>query len=192
MKNIYIVPRVFEAYKNQFEISLDLKWYDFLKKVYKNVNIFFELNRKIDLIILSGGNDLPCFSTKKNDKIRNILNLKALKNGIKNNIPIIGVCAGAQFIAKQFNSKLIKTNTHLKKHLVEFNLNKIKKNYHVNSFHNYKISKLSKQFYNLGISHDKSCEFFKHKKYNIYGLMWHPERERNTKSIDKYIFKKLI
>ena len=61
------------------------------------------------------------------------------------------------------------------------------------SCHNYKIYNLGKNLNNEGIAlNDNTCEFFKHKSNKMYGIMWHPEREKKFSSIDKKIFKKLI
>ena len=60
------------------------------------------------------------------------------------NIPILGICYGAQFIADYFNSSLKQFMLHVaKKHKIYFANEKSPKNYFVNSFHNYGIEKLS-------------------------------------------------
>ena len=64
---IYIVPKVIETYKNQFEFSIDkrlIKFINFIKPK-KNVEILISKKKikKKSLIILSGGNNI-----KKNTK----------------------------------------------------------------------------------------------------------------------------
>ena len=39
---------------------------------------------------------------------------------------------------------------------------------------------------------DKSIEFFQHKKKQILGIMWHPERYKKFKELDKRIFKMIL
>ena len=46
----------------------------------------------------------------------------------------------------------------------------------VNSFHDYAINKLGKNFEVIAYSEDNQIEAIKHKKFNWLGWMWHPER----------------
>ena len=48
----------------------------------------------------------------------------------------------------------------------------------VNSFHEYSIKKLGRNFEIISYSTDKQIEAIKHKKYNWLGWMWHPERDK--------------
>ena len=63
----------------------------------------------------------------------------------------------------------------------------------VNSYHSWGIPKkmMSKQF--DIIAHDKkyNIEMFEHKKLNILGTMWHPERQTNLKNLNLIIRKML-
>ena len=43
----------------------------------------------------------------------------------------------------------------------------------------------------IALDKDDNVEIFKHKKKNIYGFMWHPERNRNYKELNM-IIKKII
>ena len=68
---IGIIPKIFEKYKNQFEFSIELV-NQLSKKIYKKPNIQILINNncneKFDLLIMSGGNDLPKHNkTKFND-----------------------------------------------------------------------------------------------------------------------------
>ena len=75
MMKILIIPTIREVYKNQFELSVDLKLLSFLKKVFKNSTIkTYNLNTKndYDLLVLAGGNN--SIIKKKADKIRDKLN----------------------------------------------------------------------------------------------------------------------
>ena len=67
-----------------------------------------------------------------------------------------------------------------------------KKEFKVNSFHNYGIT-------NSCLA--KTLKFLlktpiiilkcKHKRSKVYGFMWHPEREKNTKDLD-FIINKIL
>jgi len=63
---------------------------------------------------------------------------------------------------------------------------------HVNSFHNFGIplKMMSKKFDVIALDKDKNVEIFKHKKKNILGLMWHPERNKTYNQLN-LIIKKL-
>ena len=113
-----------------------------------------------------------------------------LNYSIKNKIPIIGICHGAQFLASSFESEINKKKGHVRKYHTIF-LNS-KKTVKVNSFHNYSITKLSNNFIKLAWTKDGSMEAFKHKKYKMLGIMWHPERNSKIKKFDLDFIKKFL
>ena len=193
-KNISIVPSLYEKYYNQIEYSLDVNWIKFFREVYKNSEVkIFNKNEKnkSDLIVLCGGNDLPIHSKKKSDLIRNNMNKLALQYAIEKKIPIIGICLGALFISKKFKSIIKLSKKHANKvHKIYF-LTQKKNERKVNSYHNYIIAKLSDKFEALAVAKDNSIELFKHKKKSIYGLMWHPERNRIFSKEDKKLFRNI-
>ena len=61
-----------------------------------------------------------------------------------------------------------------------------KKTLIVNSFHNFGISskKISKKLQVIAVDKDDNVEILKHKKNNIYGFMWHPERNKTYKELN--------
>lgn len=139
-------------------------------------------------VILSGGNDLSIFSNNELSKMRDNYETLIIKKCIKMNIPLIGICRGAQIIAHFFNSK-IESNiskdsknyiNHVGNHLVNSSNNK----FIVNSYHNFCITKLGKDLKILASAEDKSIESFKHKNLAIYGIMWHIERSNGLENID--------
>ena len=195
MIKISILPIV-KKYYDSHVISVDLQLINFLKKIFKKSRIEI-LNRKSsltsDLLVISGGNTIPKFSKKKEDLIRNKLDNFFYKEAIKKKIPIIGICHGSQFLANKFGAIFKKDNIHgkLRMHdlIIDTNYNKI---YKVNSYHNISIKNLSKNFYLLGKTKDNYIEYFKHKKLNITGIMWHPERNYIIQKIDKQILKNIL
>ena len=194
MKNILIIPKV-ESKHDENYLCIDNNWFIFLNKVFKKYHLEIApfISIKPDLIILSGGNNLIKKNSKKNDVYRNYLNSKFLNYGIKNNIKIIGICLGAQFIAKKFKSNIFKIKKHVGKHKIFYEKKLSKKKFPsndiVNSFHDYGINNLGKNLVCLAIAQDKSVELFSHKKYKIIGVMWHPERFKKFKKIDTRLFK---
>ena len=99
------------------------------------------LKKKVDLIILSGGNDL--FENFKSSKNRLKIEKKLIDNSIKKNIPLIGICRGMQLINYFFGGKIKRIPHHMRtKHEIKLNNNFFpKKKIKVNSFHNFGISK---------------------------------------------------
>ncbi len=192
---IGVVPSIQEKYKNQFEYSCDINLIFFLKKVFKSSKIqLLTFNHKIDkkfkLIVISGanGNDLIYFDKSKKNLIRNKLDQKFFKQALKFKIPLVGICHGAQFIAKKYKSKL-KVRNHVGKHYIKILKNNNR--FLVNSFHNKVIIKLGKDLEIQGEAKDKTIELFVHKNKKICGLMWHPERNKKISNFDKKLFKNL-
>ena len=64
--------------------------------------------------------------------------------------------------------------------------------YEVNSFHNFSIFKLGKNFEIISESLDGEIEAIRHKYYKWLGLMWHPEREKKFDIKIIKIVKKLF
>ena len=76
--NIGIIPRVRNIKKNSIEYSVDKKLIDILNKIYKKPKITIVHNykaQKINLLVISGGNNIKIFSKKKNDLNRNKITL---------------------------------------------------------------------------------------------------------------------
>ena len=147
----------------------------------------------IKLIILPGGNDL--YSKNKMSKTRLKVEFELIKYGLKNDIPILGICRGMQVINLFFKGKQKKIIGHMKsKHQIFFKKKFFTKTkMSVNSFHNFciPIKNMSRKFSVIALDQDNNVEIFKHKKKKIYGFMWHPERNRNYKELNM-IIKKLI
>ena len=146
----------------------------------------------IKLIILPGGNDL--YSKNKMSKTRLKVEFELIKYGLKNDIPILGICRGMQVINLFFKGKQNRIYGHMKNsHRIYFE-KKIfgKKFMYVNSFHNFGIplKKMSNKFDVIALDKDKNVEIFKHKRKNILGLMWHPERNKTYNQLN-LIIKKL-
>ena len=143
------------------------------------------LKNKIKLIILPGGNNL--FSNDKISKIRIKVEFDLIKYALKKNIPILGICRGMQVINFFFKGNQSKIRGHMRTNHKIFFEKKIfnKKKINVNSFHNFGIprKKMSTKLEVIAIDKDDNVEIFKHKKRNIYGFMWHPERNKTYREL---------
>lgn len=125
-------------------------------------------------VILSGGNDLNALNPNELSFKRDEYEKQIVRQCFKKNLPLLGICRGAQLIADFFNSSLKSCENHIGEHKITL-ING--KELVVNSFHNYGVSKLGQDLEPLAFAKDGTVEAFKHKRAKIYALMWHIERE---------------
>lgn len=186
---------------NTYVDFLDYNWIKYFEKKNYNFYIipnskrnFLKISKKIkpNLIILAGGNDL--FQNNKYVKNRLKVEKDLINYGISKKIPILGVCRGMQLINHFFKGKISKVKGHMrKKNRIIFKQKIFSKKYiDITSYHNYGIKKkdMASKFDALATDNNENIEIFKHKKLNIFGVMWHPEREKSN--LIDLIFKKLI
>lgn len=145
-------------------IPNDLRYFDIIKK------------KKFHGFILSGGNDTNL------KKTRTILENKILNFSKKNKIPVLGICHGMQMMNKFEGGNLKSVKNHVNKY------HKLKNYIHgypnkVNSFHDYSISKLGKNFKIVSKSYDGEIKAISHKYNKWLGWMWHPEREKKFNKV---------
>ena len=194
-------------YKKHFDTNIDFldhHWINYFNKK----NYQFELipnslkiakkkikqNKSSDLIIIPGGNDL--FESDYLSMIRLKVEKELINCSLKNKIPLLGVCRGMQVINHYFGGKIKKIDKHMKtNHKIIF-IKKIfkRKKMKVNSFHNFCIPEklIAKEFLIYAKDETNNIEMFKHKKMKMYGVMWHPEREKNYRNLTLLIKKILI
>lgn len=174
--------------------SLSQEWPQFLEgmnvipiyipNTLKDVHSFLE-NVHVDGLILSGGDNIG------DNPERDQTEQQIIEYGIKNNIPIFGVCRGMQFLNRYFGGSIYKTtnSAHVGvKHQIEIlnpNLESIldKKLIEVNSYHHNIISSnmLGNHLKAFAVcSADNTIEGFFHNDLPIVGVMWHPERDSNV------------
>ncbi len=199
MKKILITQRIIES-KNYLRDAID---HDLVKFVIMigfcpilvpNVLVASEkqLNNWMKIInpcglVLSGGNDLKEF------KSRDMLEQKLIKLFIKKNKPILGICRGAQIIARFFNNDVVKIKDHVSKcHFLLTKKNFFSNNY-VNSYHNFGIKKLNNKFEILAkCKKDNTIEAFRHTSYKILGIMWHPERFKKKRNDQRAFIRNFL
>lgn len=187
LKRILISQRVGLTKYNERQDMLDQSWIKFLK-IINTIPIPLPNHRATTVkilkmippngILLTGGNTPVMYggSAPERDEIDILL----IDYAISNNIPLIGVCRGMESIALYFGGNLKKINNHVNKtHLVNGFINR-----KVNSFHHFAINKLPKCLETLSCSQDKEIEAIKHSSKFIFGIMWHPERERKFSKED--------
>ena len=196
MFDIGITSNIKEYYSGYIDF-IDHYWLDYFEK--KNINYYLVPNKKrlskkkikeINLLIIPGGNDVS--NVLNTSKIRNSIEKNLIKICFEKEIPILGICRGAQLLNKCFGGKITKIKKHMRtRHNIFFtNREIIKKNFlNVNSFHNDGIKKndLSKLFKVVASDKNKNIEMFISNDKKIIGTMWHPEREKSKLLLDKLI-----
>lgn len=192
MKKIAITQRLIENV-NYFEIrdALDIRWAKLCNRLgylpillptdydFKHYFEAFEING----IILSGGNDLSSIFPNELSEKRDAFEKELIKFAIKMDIPVLGICRGMLVIAEYFNGEFKKVDGHVGIHhrILISDESKfkpdLKKIGDVNSYHNYSIERISNDFIISAKSEDDVIEAIEHKKYKIFGQMWHSERQ---------------
>ena len=146
----------------------------------------------VEGVIFSGGNDVAIDSLGLEEQRK--LNLAPdrdrteeliLNYVIEKNLPLLGVCRGAQFINVCFKGGLVALNAdeHVAKdHQIFWRRNDFielnEPSFTVNSFHNFGINHhtLSKHCIPLAVTENGEIEAFHHNSAPVLGLLWHPER----------------
>ena len=198
MKKVFISQRLdnvgkFDEKRNNLDIRF-LKLFEKLNiipilipnDIYLTKKIIKDIKPK-GIILTSGGDAL------KKD-VRYYSELLLINFAYKKNIPLIGICRGAQAINLYFSGKIKKISNHVRKnHKLNIHFGN-KKKVITNSYHDYGIKKeiLGKNLKVLGETNDGSIELFRHKSKKIVGMMWHPERFKKLRSFELKIFKNLL
>ena len=192
MNRIGITQRLVREEKyDEIRNALDIRWQELLLSIDLipipiPINIDFSLYADLGLngIILTGGNDLSSQLDNLLSNLRDKHEIECIRYAIENSIPLFGVCRGMQLVAEYFGSTFKKIDNHVsKRHNICFTTEQeyqiqfanIK---NVNSYHKYAIDVLGNELEIVGICpNDDVIEAIQHKKYKIFGQMWHPERE---------------
>ena len=138
-------------------------------------NILFELGLLekwiIDLNLIQycylGGNDIGEYP----EEIKQ--NSFLLKYAIKNNLPLLGICRGMQFIAKEFGAELVPISGFVNarhKLIGEINQDAL-------FFFNFGIKSCPKNFKVIAKTSEGIIQAIKHETYKIQGWMWHLKGE---------------
>jgi len=195
MKHIAITQRVeFIESINERRDALSQEWSELAKAcgfipilIPNNSDIAIEISEElnIDGIIFSGGNDLAVYGG--NAPERDDTETALIRYSVENNIPLLGVCRGAQMLLHYFGAKLEKVEGHVRtEHILTSGKT-------VNSFHGFAAKTVPDCLEVTERSEDGVIEEFAHIGYKIiYGIMWHPERYHPFRDEDvKFIERKL-
>lgn len=180
--------------------ALDQSWMAFFEKIgatpllipntLRSPQKFFKL-WDIDGVILSGGNDLAHWpkandSAPERDKTEKIL----IDYAVRKKIPLVGVCRGMEMIGHHFGMKISGVTGHrATRHAITFG----GKTRSVNSFHDYGIlTKEVKKPFHVKATCGDVTEALEHQNLPVFGIMWHPEREKPFSPHDLRFFKKIF
>ena len=133
-------------------------------------------------IILSGGNDLSIFTDNELSEIRDEYELELLDYSLLHNIPVLGICRGAQIIAYKLGGLIKSVDNHVGTHKI---ITSDQKLYNVNSFHRYGIVELPGICKTYAKSSDNIIEAYSYK--NLYAQMPHIERHDGINYLENWI-----
>lgn len=177
--------------------SLDRRWYGFFKKcdlipilLPNDLKIAKQILQEFNItkLLLTGGGDIKSCggSDFLREEVEDFLIDQAAAN---QDFTLLGVCRGMQKIQDHFGVKNIPVQNHIMtKQKILVNKNEEE----VNSFHNFGTKKNNDQFDVFAIADDGVIKGVKHKKYNITGIMWHPERIEPYRLQDIQLFQKIF
>lgn len=144
--------------------ALDHSWYEF----FRAHTLFFIPNRlpvqlvDIDLLIITGGDD---------HLIRNQVEQTLVEQQMLKNLPIIGVCHGAQLLTRLLGGTVVPCEDHQNcHHTVSYQ----DEQWLVNSYHKHCIEKVPEGATVLARDPDGVCESWI--LNSVAAVMWHPER----------------
>jgi len=202
MKTIAVTQRVYEnkEYAEKYD-QLDQRWIDLLLSLnlwpilVPNNLVFiskFVAKHEVDGVLLTGGNSLVSYggNAPERDEAENFL----LEWALKNNVPLLGVCRGMQVIQDYFGNELKDIAGHVAqrhKLVVESGcrLSRVMYDYSsVNSYHNQGTMDVYGDILKIAQSEDGVVMAIEHINKEVYGVMWHPERETITQAGDQLLF----
>ncbi|WP_158968189.1 gamma-glutamyl-gamma-aminobutyrate hydrolase family protein [Paraglaciecola sp. L3A3] len=138
-------------------------------------------------IILTGGNSpVQCGG---NSAARDQVDAILIDWAIQYDKPLIGVCRGMQSIQLAYQQSLGPVSGHVRKHQV-INIDGQQRS--VNSYHNLGAKSCQLPLEPWAMSEDGVIKAVKHIHKNIYGIMWHPERNQPFQQRDIDFFKQVF
>lgn len=133
-------------------------------------------NIQFDKAILSG--------RQRNSKEINVINSKIIKYCFENDIPILGICYGAEIMALTLGGAICRMDSGIHGTIsVTISRPNLlihdKESVSVYESHKYCVSRLPQEFDSLASSNYCKHEFFSHRKKKIFGTQFHPEKSGN-------------
>ncbi|MDC0092769.1 gamma-glutamyl-gamma-aminobutyrate hydrolase family protein [Alphaproteobacteria bacterium] len=206
MKRIAVTQRVDTVSSHEERRdALDQRWIPFLQTINllsilvpNNITYVQQLIEEnfIDGILLTGGNSLVKYGgdAPERDEVEKLL----IGFAYSKDLPLLGVCRGMQMIQEYFNNSLCEVDGHVaSRHSLIVNeglrmSSFVKRFKDVNAFHEYGTYKVEGDLLKVAKSHDDVVMAIEHKEKNIFGVMWHSERELSFNKNDQDMFKEIF
>ena len=147
----------------------------------------------LDGVVLTGGNDLTTVQDGSNvAPERDSFERALLDVALDRNLPVFGVCRGAQFVNVYFGGSVTKIDGHVAT-THEVSVEKPNpegfESVTTNSYHGYGVTSddLAGDLQAVGRAPDGTVEWVEHDEQSVSAVMWHPERESPSAEIDRWI-----
>lgn len=203
MKIVLVTQRVYVNidYGERYD-QLDQRWITFLQSLDiwpvlapNNPSLIKKFIEKhsIDGVLLTGGNSLVRYGgdAPERDETEKTL----LDWALNKDVPLLGVCRGMQVIQNYYDNELCNVTGHVgERHIlsVESGCRLSDSLLHypsVNSYHNQGATDVSGDIVKAAESEDGVVMAIEHIDRQVFGVMWHPEREETIQAGDQVLFK---
>ena len=160
-------------------------------------NVRSYLNRlSIDGVVLTGGNDIAGYTDPETPApARDAFERAVLDVAVETGLSVVGVCRGLELLNVYFGGDLSAVSDHVdvthEISFVETNGLSIPETITVNSYHNWGINQddVAAELTVGGIAPDETVECLFHPSLPIWGIMWHPERDSPSATVDQQILR---
>lgn len=198
MRLLLITPRL-EQSRSYTELreALDVRWSRILEAAglvpvvvptEASAAPYFELPGVCGLL-LSGGGNISAVCDDKLAHMRDAREGELVDVALHRNLPVLGVCRGAQFLGTRYGLGLAPISDHVgSTHRITVGSTTQRFRAHegavVNSFHALGLEGQSPFLTIAARSEDGAVEAFEHSNFAVTGMMWHPERYDTPQSAD--------
>jgi len=205
MKKIAITMRAVNASEYvERRDALDQRWIDLLLNcnlwpvlIPNNVEYAKKFVQKEcpDGLLLTGGSDLSEYGggAPERDDVEKVI----FEHALEQNLPVLGVCRGMQFIQNYFGIKLHRVQNHVgNRFSLEINSDSkwksvLEKFSDVNAYHSWGAYESLDQLITSAASSDGVVMAVEHSSLPVFGHMWHPERDEVLGDAQVDIFREI-
>lgn len=165
----------------------------------------------LDGLVLTSGNDLAHLEDASEPAPeRDRFETAALEWALAEDVPVLGVCRGLELLNHYFGGALSPVDDHVATdHSIAIDPDvtgdaeavppalagvDLPATVDVNSYHGYGIrpTDLADPLTAVGTAPDGTVEWAVHERHPVCGIMWHPERETASTTLDRQLFRSLF
>ncbi len=206
MKRVLVTQRCdFDASRGEWRDSLDKRWADLLQAanvfpvlVPNNLSYVSHVlaTETFDGLLLTGGASLADHGGPPSD--RDAVELHLLEASIRSATPVLGVCRGMQVIQHYYNHSLGKMEGHAGATwaLTEVYSSELwapfRQIEHLRFYHELGCLHSHLPLLSAAITSDKVVVALQHVDKPVFGIMWHPEREVESRSVQIEFLQKIF